>query len=53
MTKEDYQDLRNALVLLNDFIENFSGDLTIDDDRVIVSTAFNVLRGYVSCGGEV
>jgi hypothetical protein len=53
MTKEDYRDLNNALALLHDFIENFSGELCIKDDRGILNSAMDVLRGYVSCGGEV
>ena len=53
MTKEDYKDLLNALNLLNEFIENSSGELCIEDDRGVLNNAMDVLRGYVSCGGEV
>jgi hypothetical protein len=53
MNKEDYKNLNRALDLLSDFIEATSGELTIQDDREVLESARDVLRGYVSCGGEV
>ena len=53
MNRQDYQDILRALNLLNEFIENSSGELCLEDDRYVLNSAMNVLRGYVSCGGEV
>ncbi len=53
MNRQDYQDLLRALNLLNEFIDSFSGELCIEDDRGVLNNAMDVLRGYVSCGGEV
>jgi hypothetical protein len=52
MNSLDYKDLERALSLLHDFIENFSGELSKPDDLRVLTNAEDVLRGYVSCGGE-
>ena len=50
MTKEDFRDLDNALALLHDFISQHGAKA---EDYEILDKAEDVLRGYVSCGGEV
>ena len=50
MNKEDYKDLNNALALLHDFISNHGAKA---EDYEILNKADDVLRGYVSIGGEI
>jgi hypothetical protein len=49
MTSSDYKDLDNALALLHDFISNYGAKA---EDYAILNNAEDVLRGYISCGGE-
>lgn len=50
MTKEDFKDLNNALALLHDFISSYDSK---EEHYQILDKADDVLRGYVSAGGEV
>jgi len=50
MNSSDYKDLDDALALLHDFISNHGAKA---EDYAILNNAENVLRGYVSCGGEI
>lgn len=50
MNKEDFKALDNALSLLHDFISQYGAKAEYYE---ILNKADDVLRGYVSCGGEV
>jgi hypothetical protein len=50
MNKEDYKNLNEALALLQDYISNYGAKA---EHYEILDKADAVLRGYVSCGGEV
>jgi hypothetical protein len=49
MDKQDYMDLNRALSLLHDFISNHGAKA---EDYKILESAEDVLKGYVSVGGE-
>ena len=49
MNKDDFADLSNALSLLHDFISNHGAKA---EDYAILERADDVLKGYISCGGE-
>ena len=50
MNKEDFKALDGALALLHDFISQHGAKA---EDYEVLNKAEDVLRGYVSCGGEV
>ena len=50
MSKEDFKALDNALALLHHFISQHGAKA---QDYDVLNKAEDVLRGYVSCGGEV
>ena len=50
MNKEDFKSLDDALALLHDFISNHGAKA---EHYKILASAEDVLKGYVSVGGEV
>lgn len=50
MNKEDFKNLDDALALLHDFISNHGAKA---EHYKILESAEDVLKGYVSVGGEV
>jgi hypothetical protein len=50
MNKQDYTDLVKALSLLHDYISNYGAKA---EDYKILESAEDVLKGYVSVGGEI
>ena len=49
MNKDDFKALNNALALLHDFISNGGAKA---QDYNILNAAEDVLKGYISTGGE-
>jgi hypothetical protein len=49
MNKDDFKALDNALALLHDFISNHGAKA---EDYATLNSAEDVLKGYLSVGGE-
>lgn len=50
MNKQDYKDLAQALDLLHDYIANYGAQA---EHYKILESAEDVLKGYLSAGGEI